>query len=60
MDQIPLKLNREGIKEKEDGGRGGWGLVGNYSKDGYYLRKYGDLASIICPQILLPLGLVDS
>ena len=35
LDQIPLHLDREGIKEREDGERGGVGGrgVGNYSRE---------------------------
>ena len=51
VDQIPLQLDREGIKEREDGEGGaiirGRRLFqifpskgGNYSRDGYYSRKY--------------------
>ena len=63
LDQIPLQLDRKGIKESEDGMRGGeggdysWEVIildvsikggrlfegGNYSRDGYYSRKYGTL-----------------
>ena len=57
MDQIPLQLDRERIKEREDGEGGGDYLRGaiisnmsikgggDYSRDGYYSRKYASHAS---------------
>ena len=39
-----LHLGREGIKEREEGKRGGGGRLfegGDYSRDGYYSRKCG-------------------
>ena len=55
MDQIPLSLDREGIKEREDGQSGGGGRLfqnisikgggGDYSRDGYHSGKYASHAS---------------
>ena len=41
LDLAPLQLEREGIKEREDGERGGGGRLlegGDLSRDGYYSR----------------------
>ena len=42
LDQIPLQLDKEGIKEREDGdrGEGGGGPWGDYSREATILNIY--------------------
>ena len=72
MDQIPLLLDREGIKEREDGESGGEGVVaiirgerlfqnisikgGDYLRYGYYSRKYASHSSQLTTNDYQPSG----
>ena len=38
LDQIALQLDREGIKEREDGEKGGGGGGGGYSREAIILK----------------------
>ena len=49
LDQAPLQLDREGIKGREDGERGG----GDYSGEGYYWRKCGILKVLLAKTLSL-------
>ena len=71
MDQIPLQLDKDGIKEREDGEKeGGGGALfegsdyfkyfhqkgGDYSTDGNYSRKYASHASQLTTNHYQPSG----
>ena len=45
LDQIPLQLEREGIKEREDGERGGWG--GGIVRGSHLLKYFHQRGAII-------------
>ena len=54
LDQIPLQLDREGLKEREDGERGGGdylreAIISNISFKGVRLFEGGDCKGVIWP-----------